>query len=304
MHSDKSAPDVHEISMKSAFSFFPLGLITAFAITVSPTSTLAGPFLGSVEFDLQNNLFPFGSDTVRVSLNDGTSSRNVTVRAGAFGAEASDADGPGGFDPTTLYRNQDDVLLYCIDLLDNLIRPATDYNVYAVGQNEVLGDSSSGNPQRNFARMLDFLGAVNHEMTVQSLGDSSYMNWLEPGVAWLAGAIQVGIWESLYEQNGATLSVTGADSGWFSVAGVGGGNSNLSDDGADFLNSAFASMNNTTDLNAKSVRRFVPTGANGQEISRQELIGDPVTVPAPSSLLLFSLGVSWLLRRRSDESLS
>jgi hypothetical protein len=96
----------------------------------------------------------------------------------------------------------------------------------------------------------------------------------------MSGAIQVGIWESLYEQSGTPLSV---GSGYFSTAG-------LTHEGSQLLDLVFEEMSVAPALPNKQVRWFSTSDG-------QDLIGDPVPVPAPLALLGAGLGLLAFGRR-------
>lgn len=111
----------------------------------------------------------------------------------------------------------------------------------------------------------------------------------------MSGAIQLGIWESFYEDGGARLSVRHSDNdkGWF-WAGT-----NVNTEGLVFLDRAFGLINDpaiaVTAVSAREVLWAVNT--NGQDV-----LINPVDVPVPASgfLLLAGLGAfTWRRRLRA-----
>jgi hypothetical protein len=127
---------------------------------------------GTVTIDWANPpTSPPGGDNLNVSLDFGANFVNTT--AGRFnGVVTSSVD----VDTSMLVSGPGALWAYCYDLYDTL----------AGGQYEVIfggGDSI----------VLDFLGAVN-----SVLGGSPFA-WLEPGSGSVAAAIQLGIWDALYD---------------------------------------------------------------------------------------------------------
>jgi hypothetical protein len=238
-----------------------------------------GAHAATIDISFGRDLFPVGSDRLTFDFDDGTNRKSATVNAGLFGGSAENGV---GFDPKTLYRSANDVLFYCVDILNNLQKPVTVYNVNDVDANLVVDDDD--NPRRDFGRMLGFLGAVNEVLGTEYglvFGDK---NWLNPNSGWMSGAIQVGIWESLYEQMGEGLDV---DTGYFSVT-------DLNGKGKRLLDSVFYSMSTSASnaLSGDQVRWFSNDKA-------QDLIADPVPVPAPLALLGAGLGLLAFGRRNS-----
>jgi hypothetical protein len=256
----------------------------------------AGPTL-DLKFPSVPTLFPAGSDTVKIQYNNGTSSYNGTVYAGMFGGEAT---GSTDFNPETLYQSESNVLVYCVDIFDNLIKSNSTYDVRDVAPDQVVFGGDNSDIRRDFGRTLNFLGALNSVLSSDyglNFGDK---NWLNPALTstqsspsgWMAGAIQVGIWESLYEKAEGPLKI---DDGWFKVAGIGTGNHNLSTDGSALLSTVFGMMDSFPPLDATVVKWL--ESADGQD-----LIADPLPVPAPGTIALLAAGLGLALRRRRRSS--
>jgi hypothetical protein len=256
----------------------------------------AGP-LGTLDLTFptaHSQLFPAGGNVMTISLDNGTTDDSWHVKAGMFSGEADRSNST--FNVDTLILDEDNVLVYCVDILQFLSFESTVYDVNMIALGQV--ETDDGGVRRDFGRMLTFLGAINHVLadpttpglttfTPLTEGDK---NWLNPSAGWMAGAIQVGIWEALYEEANTGLSITNAETGsggWFSATGVG-------SDGMGLLNAAFGRMGTATPLSVDQVV-WLSTGEG------QDLIADPVDVPVPAPLVLLvgGLGVLVMRRRRS-----
>lgn len=115
------------------------------------------------------------------------------------------------------------------------------------------------------ARTLDFLGAVNHALA-SYFGYYDPFAWLNPTNSGMAAAIQIGIWESLYDTSGWSIS-----SGTFHV-----------DDGAStstksWLNAFFSALGSSDALDGK----YVMTLKSG---TAQDLLTGSVPPPPPVSV--------------------
>ncbi|MCF7977080.1 MAG: hypothetical protein K9L82_03530 [Chromatiaceae bacterium] len=339
---DKKADQARK-NHNSRISKVALGTATL-ALALSATATLATPTLtidnmqqvGSVEFSFSENSrepFLIGYDNVNLRFDydyDPDKWRNKNdlwqnVSAGAFDGEAQ-STGKDDFDITTLYRNQDQVILYCLDIFNDLETVGfVEYSVYAF-DDDAAGDPTTttqitqdetetewvwrGRRQGwqlrettipgitatgNLNNVLDFLGALNDVLSetdywveeddgwvqngTYNFGDR---NWLNPANWLVSGAIQVGIWESLYDDD------MDLDTGHFSVTG-------LSRDGEALLNTTFQRMASSNPLDRSQVLLFQPVTGG------QTLIGDPVDVPAPGTLVLLLSGL-FLVRKVSRGS--
>ncbi len=303
--------------MKSHVNTFALStLLASAAAFTSPAS--ANPMTLELTFDTSSTgtLFPAGSDSVNVHYQNSDSSvveYTSTTTAGMFSGVAGDDT---TIDVRTLFTDPGNVLAYCVDLLQPLQRNAT-YDVETLAQDQI--DDPTG-VARNFGRMLSFLGAVNQVQQTDHGFVADSKNWLRPSTSWMSGAIQVGIWESLYEYSGRDLSVTQGsrdDSQWFWVdtppqANNGNGNGNgprrpraqvgaaerqIDASGLTFLNKAFDLVNDGAGFSPVSASEvLLARNLNGQDV-----IVDPVEVPLPASGFLFFSGLGALAWRRREQ---
>jgi hypothetical protein len=249
----------------------------------------AGPTGQILDLSFPNNhadLFPAGGDNMHIFLNNGVTTSTSHVRAGMFSGSA-DRDN-STFDVDTLVLDGENVLVYCVDILQYLEKSSTEYDVNMID----LGseDIDTIGVRRDFGRMLTFLGAMNHVLYEDYGLDFGDKNWLNPTPGgWMAGAIQVGIWESLYEKEESALSILDAADGinnYFSAIDV-----DLP--GQTLLDAAFTRMGTATPLDVTQVV-WLSTDEG------QDLLADPVDVPvpAPLALLFGGLGILVLRSRR------
>lgn len=143
------------------------GAANAAAVTVTFDNPIFGGFSGVT------------SDTVRVTY---AGRAEMNVAAGRFSGSASDLD---GVTPTIFVDGVDDLFMYCYDLFEGI----------SGGQKVRYGINFDGPT----ARTLDFLGAVNYVMHHNSNEWDDPFAWARPFTGLQGAAIQLGIWESLYE---------------------------------------------------------------------------------------------------------
>lgn len=271
-------------------------LLAAAAFGMASTATVAEPiYEGQVGIRFDSPIFgATGAPAVTLSGPAGTSGR---VNAGLFRGDVYEPGSPAGydgFDPSVLYRGLDDILLYCVDLFQRIGGGwKEEYRVYSLKDADRVVKKSDAHPlDRDFDRTLEFLGAMNY--TLQAMpsfvgdGERSY-NWLNPISGWMSGAIQVGIWESLYEGN-APLDITG---GAFTATGLGQAGEALLQSAFDAVNGAAGALPYTALDPAKVLLLSSDT--------RQDmLVGDPpAMVPAPAPATLMLAGLILMARRRA-----
>lgn len=197
----------------------------------------------------------------------GTGSQSATVAAGRFQGTASNLV---GVDASIFVDGIDDLYMYCYDI----------YEQVGAGWNTTYTINFDG----AVARTLDFLGAVNAVLSANSAQTDPYA-WLHPTSGYMAAAIQLGIWESRYDDDGWSLG-----SGSFRASG-------LETQTSSYLNSFFAAIGSTPSLQSRYVMTLEARGV-------QDMItGDPpALVPEPGTLALFGLAALGLLGSRRQRA--
>lgn len=255
------------LSLAAALVAAPLAA-TAAALTV----TFDNPIFGLTNDNPR-------SDTIKLWYRKPGSSSptELNVNAGRFTGVASD---PQDFNLGLLVdlsgANGVQFAMYCYDL-DQVIGAGNivTYSVVFDGETQ---------------RTRDFLGAVNAELNKGKATPDPYA-WLQPGSALAGAAIQIGLWESLYDTS-STWSVAHNNTnqrGSFYAQ-------NLDNGTAQWLQSFFVRLNSNQNYSPVSPDSVIVLRSS----THQDMItGDPpVEVPLPGTLSLLALGAAALLLRR------
>lgn len=245
-----------------------------FTRTLLAAALAAAAFAGhaaAVKITFDNPIFNgtpspgYDAASITFPAAGGPGSQTLAVAAGRFQGSASEL---AGITADRFVDNLADVWMYCYDVYETIgSGRVVTYTVNFDGASDLT---------------LAFLGAVN---AVRNAGNPTPDRnaWLHPTTAYEAAAIQLGIWESLY------------DSGWDLGAGAFRA-TQLDAPTASALASYFARVGQAPALERQYTMVLEAQGA-------QDMItGDPPgTVPEPGtlSLLLAPLALLALGRRRS-----
>lgn len=227
----------------------------AFAVSAQAAPTLTVTFSDPIH----NNLGPVG-----ITLYGPSRENGVSTAAERFTGQASNLEG--------------------IEFSQLVVDDANNLMMYCYEISETVGPGWEVNYTVDYAgatdRTLDFLGAVN-----SVLDPNDPFAWLRPGDKETAAAIQLGIWESLYENSANPWSLDAGD-----LRVTFNEDSTVTAAVKDHLTEFFAALG-ATPLDIKYTMVLRASGV--QDV----ITGDPIPLPGTLALLLAPAGLMALRRR-------
>lgn len=239
--------------LKNVVSLAAVAAMSSAQAAPTVTVSFADSIFGTLGYDLVDRTYTDASST-------GTASPQATT-VGRFQGVASNLQ---GVSPSLFVDGVGNVLMYCYEVNQDIYSGAVvKYTVNLDGGQ---------------ARTLDFLGAVN--TVLQGTGAYDPYAWLHPVTTGQAAAIQVGIWESLYDNTwdlaSGALQITGLDAGtvkWWNT----------------FTNA----VDSSASLDGQYVMTLTSPGLQDMITGNAQ-----IDLPEPASLALVALGLVGLAASR------